>query len=59
MKPLINSLVKDFPFVYLCDGIEEHDNFLYLFYDKKEELTLTSSDDEIFVSIFGFFQKNL
>ena len=53
----INNLVKDFPFVYVCDGRELYDDFLYLFYDKKEELTLTSSDDEIFVSIFGFLPK--
>ena len=53
----INSLVKDFPFVYLCDGREWYDNFVYLFYDKNEELNLTSSDDEIFESIFGFLPK--
>ena len=57
MKSFVNSLVKDFPFVYVFDGREWYDNFLYLFYDKKEELTLTSSDDEIFVSIFGFLPK--
>ena len=53
----INSLVKDFPFIYLCDGREWYDNFVYLFYDKNEELNLTSSDDEIFESIFGFLPK--
>lgn len=53
----INNLVKDFPFVYICDGREECDNFVYLFYDKKEELNLTSSDDEIFESVFGFLPK--
>ena len=42
MKSLINSLVKDFPFVYLCDGIEEHDNLVYLFYDKNEKLNLST-----------------
>ena len=57
MKSLINSLVKDFPFVYLCDGIVEHDNFVYLFYDKNEKLNLLSSDEEIFESIFGFVPK--
>ena len=57
MKSLINSLVKDFPFVYLCDGIEEHDNLVYLFYDKKEKLNLMSSDEQIFESIFGFVPK--
>ena len=56
-KKSMNDLVKNFPFVYLCEGREEYDNFVYLFYDKKEELTLTSSDDEIFVSIFGFLPK--
>ena len=53
----INSLVKDFPFVYVCDGREWYDNFVYLFYDKKEELNIASSDDEIFESIFGFLPK--
>ena len=53
----INSLVKDFPFVYVCDGREWYDNFVYLFYDKNEELNLTSSDNEIFESIFGFLPK--
>ena len=57
MKSLINSLVKDFPFVYLCDGIEEHDNLVYLFYDKNEKLNLMSSDEQIFESIFGFVPK--
>ena len=57
MKSLINSLVKDFPFVYLCDGIEEHDNLVYLFYDKNEELNLMSSDEQIFESVFGFVPK--
>ena len=57
MKPLINSLVKDFPFVYLCHGIEEHDNLVYLFYDKNEELNLMSSDEQIFESVFGFVPK--
>ena len=53
----INRLVKSYPFVYLCDGREWCDNFVYLFYDKKEELNLTASDDEIFESIFGFIPK--
>ena len=53
----INSLVKSYPFVYLRDGKEEYDNFVYLFYDKNEELNLTSSYDEIFESIFGFLPK--
>ena len=53
----INSLVKDFPFVYICDGREWYDNFVYLFYDKNEELNLTSSSEEIFESIFGFVPK--
>ena len=57
MKSFINSLVKDFPFVYLCDGREEYDNFVYLFYDKNEKLNLLSSDEEIFESIFGFLPK--
>ena len=57
MKSLINSLVKDFHFVYLCDGIEEHDNLVYLFYDKNEELNLMSSDEQIFESVFGFVPK--
>lgn len=59
MKSLINSLVKDLPFVYLCDGREEYDNFVYLFYDKKEELNIMSSDKEIFESIFGFVPKEI
>ena len=53
----VNSLVKNFPFVYLCDGIEEHDNLVYLFYDKNEKLNLLSSDEEIFESVFGFVPK--
>ena len=53
----INSLVKSYPFVYLCDGREEYDNYVYLFYDKNEELNLTSSSEEIFESIFGFVPK--
>ena len=57
MKSFINSLVKDFPFVYLCDGREEYDNFVYLFYDKNEKLNLSSSDEEIFESVFGFVPK--
>ena len=57
MKSLINSLVKDFPFVYLCDGREEYDNYVYLFYDKNEKLNLSSSDEEIFESVFGFVPK--
>ena len=57
MKTLINSLVKDFPFVYLCDGKAEYDNFVYLFYDKNEKLNLLSSDEEIFESVFGFVPK--
>ena len=57
MKSFVNSLVKDFPFVYLCDGREEYDNFVYLFYDKNEKLNLLSSDEEIFESVFGFVPK--
>lgn len=53
----INKLVKSYPFVYLCDGREWCDNYVYLFYDKNEELNLTSSYDEIFESIFGFIPK--
>ena len=53
----VNSLVKNFPFVYLCDGKAEYDNYVYLFYDKNEELNLTSSSEEIFESIFGFVPK--
>lgn len=53
----INRLVKSYPFVYLYDGREWCDNFVYLFYDKNEELNLTSSEDEIFESIFGFIPK--
>ena len=57
MKSFVNSLVKDFPFVYLCDGRELYDNFVYLFYDKNEKLNLLSSDEEIFESVFGFVPK--
>ena len=57
MKSFVNSLVKDFPFVYLCDGREEYDNYVYLFYDKNEKLNLLSSDEEIFESVFGFVPK--
>ena len=57
MKSFINSLVKDFPFVYLCDGREEYDNYVYLFYDKNEKLNLLSSNEEIFESVFGFVPK--
>ena len=57
MKSFINSLFKDLPFVYLCDGKAEYDNFVYLFYDKNEKLNLLSSDEEIFESIFGFLPK--
>ena len=53
------SLVENFPFVYLCDGREEYDNFVYLYYDKKEELNLMSSDKQIIESIFGFVPKKL
>lgn len=53
----INRLVKSYPFVYLYDVREWCDNFVYLFYDKNEELNLTSSYDEIFESIFGFLPK--
>ena len=41
----VNSLVKNFPFVYLCDGKAEYDDYVYLFYDKNEELNLTSSSE--------------
>ena len=57
MDVSINSLVKNFPFVYLCDGRELYDNFVYLFYDKNEKLNLLSSDEEIFESVFGFVPK--
>ena len=57
MKSFVNSLVKDFPFVYLCDGRELYDNFVYLFYDKNEKLNILSSDEEIFESVFGFVPK--
>ena len=57
MKSFVNSLVKNFPFVYLCDGKAEYDDYVYLFYDKNEELNLTSSSEEIFESIFGFVPK--
>ena len=53
----INNLVKDFPFVYLWDGKVEYDNYVCLYYDKKEELTVMSSYEEIFESIFGFVPK--
>ena len=53
----VNSLVKNFPFVYLCGGKVEYDDYVYLFYDKNEELNLTSSSEEIFESIFGFVPK--
>ena len=53
----INSSVKNFPFVYLWDGKEEYDDYVYLYYDKKEELTVMSSSEEIFESIFGFVPK--
>ena len=53
----VNSLVKNFPFVYLCNGKVEYDDYVYLFYDKNEELNLTSSSEEIFESIFGFVPK--
>ena len=53
----VNSLIKNFPFVYLCDGKAEYDDYVYLFYDKNEELNLTSSSEEIFESIFGFVPK--
>lgn len=57
MKSFVNSLVKDLPFVYLCDGREEYDNYVYLFYDKNEKLNLLSSNEEIFESVFGFVPK--
>ena len=53
----VNSLVKNFPFVYLCDGKAEYDDYVYLFYDKNEKLNLLSSDEEIFESVFGFVPK--
>ena len=53
----MDNLVKNFPFVYLCDGKAEYDDYVYLFYDKNEELNLTSSSEEIFESIFGFVPK--
>ena len=43
--------------MYLCDGKAEYDDYVYLFYDKNEELNLTSSSEEIFESIFGFVPK--
>ena len=53
------SLVENFPFIYLCEGREEYDNFVYLYYDKKDELNLMSSDKQIIESIFGFVPKEL
>ena len=53
------SSVENFPCIYLCDGREEYDNFVYLFYDKKEELNIMSSDKQIIESIFGFVPKEL
>ena len=53
----INSSVKNFPFVYVWDGKVEYDNYVCLYYDKKEELTTMSSYEEIFESIFGFVPK--
>ena len=53
----MKDLVKNFPFVYLCDGKAEYDNFVSLFYDKKEELNFMSSYEEIIESIFGFVPK--
>lgn len=53
----MNDLVKNFPFVYLCDGREGYDNFVCLFYDKKEGLNFMSSDEQIIASIFGFVPK--
>lgn len=53
----MNNLVKNFPFIYLCDGRMEYDNFIYLFYDKKEKLNVMSSEEQIFESIFGFVPK--
>ena len=53
----MNNLVKNFPFIYLCDGRMEYDNFVYLFYDKKEKLNVMSSEEQIFESIFGFVPK--
>ena len=47
----VNSLVKNFPFVYLCGGKVEYDDYVYLFYDKNEELNLTSSSEEIFEKV--------
>ena len=41
----------------MCDGKAEYDDYVYLFYDKNEELNLTSSSEEIFESIFGFVPK--
>ena len=38
----VNSLVKNFPFVYLCDGKAEYDDYVYLFYDKNEKLNLST-----------------
>lgn len=57
MNVSIDSSVKNFPFVYVWDGKEEYDNYVCLYYDKKEELTTMSSYEEIFKSIFGFVPK--
>ena len=57
MEVSINSSVKNFPFVYVWDGKVEYDNYVCLYYDKKEELTTMSSYEEIFESIFGFVPK--
>lgn len=53
----MDNLIKNSPFVYLCDGKAEYDNFVSLFYDKKEELNFMSSYEEIIESIFGFVPK--
>ena len=37
----------------------EYDNYVYLFYDKKEELNTMSSYEEIIESIFGFVPKEI
>lgn len=57
MEVSIDSSVKNFPFVYVWDGKQEYDDYVYLYYDKKEELTTMSSYKEIFESIFGFVPK--
>ena len=56
----INNLVKDFPFVYICDGREECDNFVYLFYDKSAFLVNVLETSERFerVKMYPIYGTN-